>query len=39
MRPIAVRVVSLALVVALAGAVVTWAGGGHRGKGHGGRSR
>jgi hypothetical protein len=35
MRRIAVKVVSLALVVALAGAVVAWAGGGHRGKGHG----
>src|SRR4051794_27996869 len=35
MRRIAVKVVSLALVVALAGAVAAWAGGGHRGKGFG----
>src|SRR4051794_41379546 len=35
MRRIAVKVVSLALVVALAGAVAAWAGGGHRGKGSG----
>jgi allene oxide cyclase len=35
MRRIAVKVVSLALVVALAGAVVAWAGGGHRGRGVG----
>jgi allene oxide cyclase len=35
MGRITVKVVSLALVVALAGAVVAWAGGGHRGKGFG----
>ena len=35
MRRIAVKVVSLALVVALAGAVAAWAGGGHHGKGSG----
>src|SRR3954469_10386326 len=35
MRRIAVKVVSLGLVVALTGAVVAWAGGGHHGKGSG----
>jgi hypothetical protein len=38
MRRIAVKVVSLALVVAPVGAVVAWAGGGHRGRGSDGRS-
>src|SRR6476469_4267443 len=35
MRRIAVKVVSLALVVALVGAVAAWAAGGHHGKGSG----
>src|SRR5881409_936576 len=35
MRRIAVKFVSLALVLALAGAVAAWAGGGHRGKASG----